>query len=221
MESILEENEEFKKRIITALSIDLPYSDRSHRHLSDSQLDQVKPAAVLILFADSKSSSNFSLLYTRRTYSVETHKGQIAFPGGMCEPEDQGQSEITALRETEEELGIPQNRIQILGKMPELVTITGFSISPVVGFLKVPLEQVPLIPHPNEIAEAFWVPFKTLTHSQTYRREFIRVGQVDYPIHVYQVGQYRIWGATGSMTKNLLDRIESLLRRNSSAKGSG
>ncbi|MCM2278805.1 MAG: CoA pyrophosphatase [Oligoflexia bacterium] len=194
----------FEERLESALKLELPYSERP-------LTPQGRPAAVLMLFGEHDGKQ--ALLVTRRTDKVETHKGQMAFPGGNCEPEELRGPEgiiLTALRETEEEVGIPRDRVRVLGRLPGLWTPTGYWVVPVVGTLLAPAHEVPLRNSVHEIAEALWVPFTVLLEPGVYRRETRKVGTVSYPIHVYQVGGYRIWGATGAMIKNLLDRLEKL-----------
>jgi 8-oxo-dGTP pyrophosphatase MutT (NUDIX family) len=209
--------EQFEKVIESALQLDLPYLDRGSRELEIQPEESHVPAAVLVLFAfPGQEGSRIQetkepfLLFIRRTELVGTHKGQMAFPGGHCEPEDLEGPVTTALRETEEEVGIPREKVQILGKLPPMVTITKYFIQPVVGLLKCPWSEVPLQLDSSEIADAIWIPLRVLLDSRTYRREVISAGPVNYPIHVYQVDHHRIWGATGSMTKNLLDRLCAL-----------
>ena len=202
--------ESFERKIDSALSLEHEYEDRAFDFLKG----ELRAAAVLVLFGYSEKDTAFEpyLLLTRRTESVETHKGQIAFPGGVSDPEDfedQGAT-TTALRETEEEVGIPRSEIRVLGRLPRLPTVTGFDVTPFVGTLKRPVEQVALKPSEGEIAEVFWVPMSVLMHSDTYRREVLTVGGAggaEYPIHVYQVKEHRIWGVTAAIIKNLLDRL--------------
>jgi 8-oxo-dGTP pyrophosphatase MutT (NUDIX family) len=139
---------------------------------------------------------------------VDTHKGQIAFPGGHAEPEELDQPEITALRETEEEVGISRDKVKLMGRLPPLFTGTGYLIQPFVGVLNGLLEETSLVLDTQETAEAIWAPLQSLLTPGTYQAQTFRVGNVDYPIDVYQYLQHRIWGATGSMTKNLLDRLD-------------
>ena len=201
-------DQEFRERLLLALAMELPYTER--------RIDEGgRPAAVLILFGASKDQpSDLSVLITRRTDSVGSHKGQMAFPGGVSEPDEMSAGARgvvqTALRETQEEVGIPVSSVEVLGVLPALTTITHFRVTPVVGFLRELIEGFSLELNTDEIAEAFWVPLSTLMAPGTYRTEHLRVGQVDYPIHVYQVQGHRIWGATGSMIKNLLDRLQAL-----------
>ncbi len=186
-------------RIARALPLEVPYAERAPLG--------GRPAAVLLLFG-ADESGNAAMLMTQRTETVETHKGQMALPGGTCDP---GEDAVrAALRETEEEVGIGVSRIRTIGLLPELSTVTGFQITPVVGVIEDAIERVRLTPSSHEIARAFWIPWAVLSAPETYRREMLRVGPVQYPTHVYQVDQYRIWGATGAMIKNLLDRLDAL-----------
>ncbi len=201
-------SEQFEEKIQSALSLDLPYSDPVQRRLMDPSGSQTRPAAVCILFASSSQKpSGPILLLTKRSETLEIHKGQMAFPGGLCESQDQGNPVRTALRETEEEMGIPSECIKVLGELPRLVTGTGFLIQPIVGVSKKSLEKMVLNPNPDEIDEVIWVSLQTLLRPETYRNEFFLRELVQYPIDVFQVGQYRIWGATGTILKNLLDRL--------------
>ena len=200
---------QFKKNLLSALALELPYPERTI-------LTGGRAAAVLILFGRYQrdiAAEELSALITRRTDSVGSHKGQMAFPGGVSEADELGSPEgaiRTALRETEEEVGIPASAVEVIGTLPPLGTITGYQVTPVVGLLKPAIEEMALRLSDDEIAHALWVPMRTLMEPGVYRAESKRVGGVDYPIHVYQVQEHRVWGATGSMIKNLLDRLQSL-----------
>ena len=197
----------FRDKLLSALALEIPYADRL-------PVEGGRKASVLFLFGKSGGASpELSVLITRRTTTVGSHKGQMAFPGGVSEVDELGAFEDvvkTALRETEEEVGIPPSLVEVMGTLPPMNTITGFQVVPVVGLLSSPIEHVNFSVNPDEIADLFWVPLRTLMSPETYRAEFKRVGDVSYPIHVYQVSEHRIWGATGSMIKNLLDRLQAL-----------
>lgn len=165
-------------------------------------------ASVLIVCASSDSLPNDpQVLVTRRTENVDTHKGQMAFPGGRQDPEDSS-SVATALREAHEEVGLAPELVDVVATLPEMWTVTGFLVTPVLAVLKKPLEQVPLVHQVSEIDEALWVPYSRL--QQTYRRETISRGAIRYPIDVFLDEPHRIWGVTGALLKNLLERIERL-----------
>jgi 8-oxo-dGTP pyrophosphatase MutT (NUDIX family) len=193
---------DFEQELRSALALDLPYMERPPDLKAQST-----PASVLLLFGETSSTETGEpeLLMTRRTETVEKHKGQMAFPGGAGDSEED--SIQTALRETHEEVGISPDHVTVLGALPPLWTPTGFWITPVVGLLKTHIDETRLSSSVEEIAEAFWIPLSTLQKTDVYSREFIERGQIQYVTHVYQVGPYRIWGATGAMIKNLLDRL--------------
>jgi len=205
----------FAETLKSALQLDYPYVDRVQTDWSEKLGDKAKPSAVLVVFAYGKQDSFLEpwVLFTKRTETVATHKGQISFPGGRCEPEDQGAAVSTALREAYEEVGLVSERVHVVGELPSLFTVTGYLIQPCVGVLNSPMEEVELRLNPDEITQTIWVSLSRLWHADTYRREHLRVGAVGYPIDVFQVDSHRIWGATGSLTKNLLDRLVAVSYR--------
>lgn len=158
-------------------------------------------AAVLVPVLPAGAGSG--LLLTKRTDEVETHKGQIAFPGGVTDPGD-GDIVHTALRECEEELGIDPAGVDVLGILDDLATPTGFVITPVVGLL-------PALPaltiNPAEVAEAFVVPvdfFRDPAHGRVEKRMF-RGEQRE--VWFYGSGDRLIWGATAMIIRTLLARL--------------
>ena len=140
------------------------------------------------------------LLFTRRTDHVETHKGQISFPGGTV---DEGDADIvhTALREAEEELGIGANLIDIRGILDDHAVPSGFIITPVVGIL----DALPLLtPNPQEVAEAFTVPFGFFCNPANGRSELREYRGGRREVWFYEHGEHIIWGATAMIVRSLL-----------------
>ncbi|MHB8483644.1 MAG: NUDIX hydrolase [Nitrospiria bacterium] len=144
------------------------------------------------------------LLFTRRTERVEHHKGQISFPGGMRDPEDQD-SASTAIRETWEEVGINPASIEIVGELDDHVTVSGFNISPFVGKVSYPFS---LKICEEELSEVFSVPLSFFLDRSNCRKEFL-LDEDGYKreFYVFQYRQYRIWGATASITQNFIQII--------------
>ena len=141
------------------------------------------------------------VLLTRRTDTVEHHRGQISFPGGV-EEEDDDSPWATAMRETEEELGIAPGDVRLLGALTPLVTVTDFFVEPFAG--AIPYPHV-LKPAAAEIAEVIDVPIAAFLDPKTLERRMLP-GR-DEPTLFYHYGSHVIWGATARMLKELLDAI--------------
>lgn len=155
------------------------------------------PAAVLIPIVT--RNSGLTVLLTQRTVHLRDHAGQVSFPGGRCEPEDGGPV-ATALRETEEEIGLPRQQVEVLGVLGEYRTGTGFAVRPVVGLVTPPLD---LKLDDFEVADVFEPPLEFLLDPANFRRE-----SVEYrgALREYWAVPWReryIWGATAGMLLNL------------------
>jgi len=191
-----------------ALSLDLPYGERSIPEKVLAAFQKARPAAVLALFAEDPDR----FLFILRAASLESHAGQIAFPGGMIDPGDQDSLDA-ALRETEEELGLARSCIEPFGSLPELLTVTGFRVTPWVGKLAIDPERLVLTPNAAEIAEFFWVELSQLQAPGVFQMEAVSRGPVKLKTPAFTFGNRRIWGATGAMVRNLLDRLEHVKSR--------
>lgn len=166
----------------------------------------LRSAAVLLPLVPQDDEDH--ILFTVRTQTLRKHKGQIAFPGGKQDPEDESLAD-TALRETHEEIGIAPQDIDILGALPPFPTHTGFFIYPYVGRIPWPTR---LQPEPAEIDEVFQVPMSHLLQPDIYRLEQRTVDQKDYPVHFYQYQHYTIWGITAHILHDFLARVQHLPR---------
>ena len=159
----------------------------------EASLQPFKPAAVLLLVVNHPGDP--TVVFTQRTAHLADHAGQISFPGGRCDEGD-GTPERTALREAEEEVGIPAARIEILGRLPEYHTSTGYRVTPIVGWAEPPLVYRP---DPHEVADVFEVPLAFLLDAGNHRYEsaFYRGRMRKYWAMPY--GERFIWGATAGM----------------------
>lgn len=158
-----------------------------------------RQAAVLIPVVE--RDGGLTLLFTRRSEDLPVHPGQISFPGGRAEDEDSGPAD-TALRETEEEIGVGRRHIEIVGQLDLYRTRTGFEITPVVGLLTPPFE---LRPEPGEVQEIFEVPlpfFLDRSNHEQHSREWNNQSRTFYAM---PYGDYYIWGATAGMLVNFVD----------------
>jgi 8-oxo-dGTP pyrophosphatase MutT (NUDIX family) len=160
------------------------------------------PAGVLIpLF---ERGGELHIVFTQRTDEVEHHKGQISFPGGVKNEQDMTIIE-TALRETEEEIGLSRNTINVLGILDDFQTPSGFCITPVVAFLlSVPLFSI----NPAEVSQIFDVPLSFFIDIHNERIERNNRSGKMVNVYFYRYGQYEIWGATAAMLRSFLYNLK-------------
>jgi 8-oxo-dGTP pyrophosphatase MutT (NUDIX family) len=164
-------------------------------------LEGFRRAAVLVPLYDSDGAT--TLLLTRRTQTVEHHKGQISFPGGAL---DDGEELLAAaLRETFEEVGIPADEVQILGRLPEVdVTVSRFRVTPFVGVIPHPY---PLRLNADEIEEIVRVPLAVFRDPANLRIDKVEwAGQIRDVYH-YTYQTRTIWGATARIIRHFVDLV--------------
>jgi len=158
----------------------------------------LRPAAVLIpLYVREKA---LWTLFTKRTDLVEHHKGQISFPGGGKDAGDANLWE-TAVRETEEEIGVPRKGVRLLGALPRLVTVTEFEVAPFVGAIPYP---VAFAPQPGEVESIIEVPLAYLLDPMVVEERPVKWKGRDVMTLVYHYKGHAIWGATARILADLL-----------------
>jgi len=157
---------------------------------------RLTPAAVLVLLVGRPAGP--AILFTQRTAHLHDHAGQISFPGGRAEPGD-ASLVATALRETWEEIGIEAKKVEILGQLPDYLTRTGFSVTPVVGWIELPFE---LAPDTFEVAEIFEVPLAFFLDPANHQQKSIVHEGVTRHFWAMPYQGYHIWGATAGMLMN-------------------
>jgi len=162
---------------------------------------ELTPAAVLMPLVE--RPEGLTVLLTQRTEHLYNHAGQISFPGGRVEQYDLTHTE-TALRETEEEIGLHRRHVEIVGFMEPYQTITGFLVTPVVGFVE-PLFELNL--DTFEVAEAFEVPLAFILDPHHHKRHASEYrGERRYYYVIPYENRY-IWGATAAMLVNLANKL--------------
>ena len=159
------------------------------------------PAAVLVAVTD---RADPGVILTQRTETLRRHAGQIAFPGGRIDPEDDGPV-AAALREAEEEIALPRGQVQVIGIADRYRTVTGYCVTPVLGVVA---PDLALIPAEAEVANVFEVPLSFLLDPANHKE-----GRIDYlgkERRYYEIWWHdrRIWGATAAMIVNLSRRLQ-------------
>jgi len=170
--------------------------------LIDASL-KLREAAVLVPLV--QREAGLTVLLTQRNASLSQHAGQVSFPGGGREAFDRDMVD-TALRETMEEVGISADHIEVVGRLPDYITGTGFHVSPIVGLL---MSDFALQPDPSEVAEVFEVPLAFLMDPANHEVRELRWEDRVRRFYAMQYersedgGHHFIWGATAGMLRNL------------------
>ena len=160
------------------------------------------PAAVLVPLV--LRPDELTVLLTKRTAHLAAHAGQISFPGGRLEPDD-ADAAAGALRETEEEIGLSPDRIEIIGRLDTYVVRTGFEVTPVVGLVTPPFTTSR---DEFEVAEIFEVPLSFILDPKNHQRQSrVDFGGVKREFWVFPYRDYFIWGATAGMLINLYELL--------------
>lgn len=193
--------EEIRRRLDRHAEPDWGHSDYDltpEQRRTDAKL---KEAAVLVPIVNRRDGP--TVLLTRRTAHLSSHAGQISFPGGRREPSDPS-PEATALRETEEEVGITGAHVEIVGKLDIYTTVTNYAVTPVVGIVEPGFEPRP---DPYEVAEVFETPLSFLMEPRNHHRHTGWFNGVPRKWWAMPYGDYYIWGATAGMLMNLHARL--------------
>lgn len=180
-------------------SLRLGLQGRTPRRLNTTHAGR---AAVLIPIVP--QGKEFSFLLTRRTHKVETHKGQVSFPGGIRESSDQDLLQ-TALRETWEEIGLAARSIRILGEFDEYLSITELIVTPFAAWIEGPLE---LTLNLDEVDEILKVPFSIFQDSRNLRVEIRERLGVERKVYFYDFQGREIWGLTAQIIRDFLTLVQ-------------
>tara|TARA_Y100001960_G_C14634877_1_gene807722 strand:+ start:159 stop:779 length:621 start_codon:yes stop_codon:yes gene_type:complete len=163
---------------------------------------ELTPAAVLVPIINRNGCP--SVLFTQRTSHLKTHAGQVSFPGGRLEPGDEGPIDA-ALRESEEEIGLESDHVDLIGLLDTYQTGTNYIVTPIVGIVSSNFE--PRL-DTFEVAELFEVPLDQVLDRENFLRESRDVGEFTRVFYAFYYEQWRIWGATAGIMFDLVERMD-------------
>lgn len=169
-----------------------------------SRPGEPRQGAVLMLFYQKNGQTH--LVLTRRRDDLHSHAGQVSLPGGRREPQETLKE--TALRETHEEVGVPPADVAVLGRLtPLYIFPSDFEVHPFVGWH----EGAPAFrPQPAEVAEIIETPLATFFDDQTRRKELWEWRDDTLHVPFFQIGEYKVWGATAMMLSDFIERLRSV-----------
>jgi 8-oxo-dGTP pyrophosphatase MutT (NUDIX family) len=197
--------EDFRMRVAAQAEAHADDDFGDHRFNPDHpRLTHTKPlrnAAVLIPVVDHEGDT--TVLLTKRAEKLRSHSGQVAFPGGTIDPTDPS-PEAAALRETYEEIGLGQDRIEIIGRMPDYVAGSGYRIAPVLGIVQ---PGFSLMLNSDEVDAAFEVPLRFLMDPANHKRDSRIWNDLEWFFYDMPYGDRRIWGVTAGIIRTLYERL--------------
>lgn len=161
---------------------------------------QYRRASVLVPLV--RNGGDWSILFSRRSLNLAAHSGQIAFPGGGVEPGETLAE--AAVREAEEEVGIHGSAVELIGRLDDVVTNSGFLVAPFVGVVR---ERIDYVLQQSEVEEVFEVPVDALLDVEQPEVRYVTFRDGRYPAYFYRYRSYEIWGLTGRMLKSFLDLV--------------
>jgi mutator protein MutT len=162
---------------------------------------EYRRACVLVPLV--RDGGGWSILFSRRSANLQAHSGQIAFPGGAVE---NGETLAeAAVREAQEEVGIAPERVELIGRLDDLLTAnTGFLVAPFIGVIR---ERIEYVLQASEVDEVFEVPVDALLTPSLPVVRYVTYREERYPAYSYPYGGHEIWGLTGRMLKTFLDLV--------------
>ena len=181
------------------------HPDDSVNKMMISRPTALRKASVLIPITRHRPGKKSEIVLTVRSENLNSHPGQISLPGGSEEPND---SDVvaTALRESEEEIGLVQSNVEVIGRLGDMALPSGFQITPIVGLIEPDLEYAPC---PIEVAEIFHAPLSLLMNPDSYNSTSMTYDNQERKILELQFERFRIWGATAAILYHLAQMIEN------------
>tara|TARA_R110002073_G_scaffold62148_1_gene156067 strand:+ start:89 stop:745 length:657 start_codon:yes stop_codon:yes gene_type:complete len=179
------------------------HPDNSVNRMMEERAVPLRKASVLIPITRHKPGRASEIVLTVRSENLNSHAGQVSLPGGSEEDSDTDVI-ATALRESEEEIGLAREKVEVIGRLGDMALPSGFQITPIVGLIEPGLE---FIPCPIEVAEIFHVPLSLIMDSEAYKPTSMSYDSQSRKVLEIQYERFRIWGATAAILHNLAKAI--------------
>lgn len=181
----------------------IPHPDKSINKMVEDSEASLRKASVLIPVTRHDASNESHIVLTVRSENLNTHAGQISLPGGSQDKQDVD-AVATALRESEEEIGLPGNKVDVIGQLGDIALPSGFQVTPIVGLIESGLQ---LRPCPIEVAEIFHAPLSLVLDMEAYSSSLRTYNNIQRKILELQYENYRIWGATAAILYHLAKQV--------------
>ena len=186
----------------------IAHPDSSINKMVDSRHNALRKAAVLIPITRLDSDNDSHIVLTVRSENLRSHAGQISLPGGTRDAEDSDDI-ATALRESEEEIGLPASQVEVIGKLGDMALPSGFHITPIVGLIQPGLTFTPAL---EEVADIFQAPLDLVLDPNAYKASFMTFNDIERKILELHHEDYRIWGATAAILYHLAMQVAKARR---------
>ena len=187
----------------------IAHPDSAINKMVDGRESCLRKAAVLIPITRPDSRNESHIVLTVRSENLRSHAGQISLPGGTRDAED-SDDVATALRESEEEIGLPSSQVEVIGKLGDMALPSGFRITPIVGLIEPGLNFTPAV---EEVAEIFQAPLDLVLDLDAYKASFMTFDGIERKILELCYEDYRIWGATAAILHHLAAEVAKLGER--------
>ena len=181
------------------------HPDSSVKKMMFEHPTALRKASVLIPITRYRPGKNSEIVLTVRSKNLNSHPGQISLPGGSQEPDDLDVV-ATALRESEEEIGLARSNVEVIGRLGDMALPSGFQVTPIIGLIEPGLDFAPC---PIEVAEIFHAPLSLVMNPDSYNSTSMIYDNQQRKILELQFEQFRIWGATAAILYHLAQIIEN------------
>jgi 8-oxo-dGTP pyrophosphatase MutT (NUDIX family) len=181
----------------------IAHPDSSVNRMVDGRETVLRKAAVLIPITRQDAGNESHIVLTVRSENLRSHAGQISLPGGTRDADD-ADDIATALRESEEEIGLPASQVEVIGKLGDMALPSGFHITPIVGLIEPGLNFTAA---PEEVADIFQAPLDLVLDLSAYKAAFMTYNNVERKILELHYEDYRIWGATAAILYHLAKQV--------------